>query len=73
MGFKREPAAWAAIIQAGLALLIGFGIHITPAQAGLIMAFVSVVLGVVVRANVYAPVNSVGQPISVTPPPSKAV
>lgn len=45
----REPAAIAAFIQAVIALGVGFGLQLTPEQIGLIMAVVTLGLGLVVR------------------------
>jgi uncharacterized protein (DUF2062 family) len=69
--FKRNPALWVsgaqAIVSAGLALAVGFGLAITPAQIGLVAAFLAAVGGFVIRANVYAPVDKDGNPIEVVP------
>ena len=65
LSFSREPAVWLGLIQAGLALGVGFGLHLTTEQMGLIMAFAATVGAVIVRANVYAPVDKAGDPIAV--------
>lgn len=39
-------------VNAGLALGIGFGLHVTSIQAGLINAFVAAVIAVIIRQNV---------------------
>lgn len=49
MIFGREPAAIAAFIQAILALAVGFGLNITNEQFGLLMAVVTLGLGLLVR------------------------
>ena len=50
--FGREPAAILGLAGAVIALAVGFGLNVSTEQAGLIMAVVSAVLGVVTRANV---------------------
>jgi len=65
LSFSREPAMWLGLIQAGLALGVGFGLHLTTEQMGLVMAFAATVAAVVVRQNVYAPVDKAGEPIVV--------
>jgi hypothetical protein len=52
MGFKKEPAAWIAVISAGIALAVGFGLNVTEEQVGLILAFVNVAAGLFVRSQV---------------------
>ena len=52
MIFGREPALVLGLIQAGLALAIGFGLQLTGDQVALIMAFSSAVVAVIVRQNV---------------------
>lgn len=56
--FKREPARILAVIGAGLALAIGFGLEISGQQKDLIMEFASVVIilivGEVTRSQVVA-------------------
>jgi hypothetical protein len=66
LSFAREPAVWLGLIQAGLALGVGFGLHVTTEQMGLIMAFAAAVAAVVIRQNVYAPVDKAGNPIAVS-------
>lgn len=50
--FSREPAVILGLVGAAIALGVGFGLPVTPAQTGLIMAFVSAVLAFVVRSQV---------------------
>lgn len=50
--FNREPALIIGAIQAVIALAIGFGLHVTPEQFGLIMAAVAAIMAVVVRTQV---------------------
>jgi hypothetical protein len=48
----REPALILAALQAALALAIGFGLHISPEQTALIMAFAAAIAGLIVRSSV---------------------
>jgi hypothetical protein len=48
----REPVAFLSAFGAIVALLVGFGLPVTPAQVGLIMAAVHALLGLLARANV---------------------
>ncbi len=41
-----------AVVQAGLALAVGFGLHLTTEQMGLIIAFSAAVLGLWTRSKV---------------------
>jgi hypothetical protein len=41
-----------ALIQAGLALLIGFGVTFTADQVALLTAFIAAVFGVITRSQV---------------------
>lgn len=50
--FKREPAMILAVIQAGIAIAITFGINLTDEQIGTIMGFVSLVIGLITRSQV---------------------
>ena len=50
--FGREPAAWAALISAGLVLLTTFGFQISTETQGVIMAAVNAVLGLLVVVSV---------------------
>jgi hypothetical protein len=49
MIFGREPAAIAAFVQAILALAVGFGLNLSTEQMGLLMAVVTLGLGLLVR------------------------
>lgn len=49
--FGREPALIIGAIQALVALGIGFGLHVTPEQFGLIMAAVGAILAVLTRSQ----------------------
>lgn len=49
---SSEPALIMGAVNAGLALGIGFGLHVTSIQAGLINAFVAAVIAVIIRQNV---------------------
>lgn len=48
----REPALILGAVNALIALAVGFGLGITPAQVGLINAAVAAVLSVLVRSRV---------------------
>lgn len=48
----REPALVLGLIQAVIALAIGFGLDISPEQFGLIMAASAAAASVIVRAQV---------------------
>lgn len=50
--FGREPALIAGLVNAVLALLITFGMHLTNEQVGAIMAVVNIALALLVRQNV---------------------
>ena len=49
---RREPAAIAGVVQAVLALLVAFGLDLSPEQIGAILAVTAAVLGLVVRSQV---------------------
>lgn len=49
---NAEPVAIAGLIQAGLALLVAFGLNLSPEQIGAIMAFTAAALAVLVRRKV---------------------
>lgn len=51
----REPALILAAAGSILALLVGFGLKVSPEQQALIYAAISAVLGVVVRQQVTSP------------------
>lgn len=48
----REPAAVLAVVQAGLALGIGFGVTLTQEQMALILALTAAVIGLITRQHV---------------------
>ncbi len=48
----REPAALLGLIQAGLALAIGFGLQLTGEQTALVMAFSAAAVAIITRQNV---------------------
>lgn len=50
--FNREPVAILAAVNAGLALLVGFGLDLTSEQQALIGAAVSAVLALIARQAV---------------------
>lgn len=63
--FAREPALYLGLLQAIIGLVIVFGVHITSEQAGMVMAVAAAIAAIVVRQNVYAPVDKAGDPITV--------
>jgi hypothetical protein len=50
--FDREPALILGLVNAAIALAVGFGLDITVEQASLINAAFAAVLSVVVRSQV---------------------
>jgi hypothetical protein len=48
----REPALILAVIQAALALGVGFGLQLSGEQIALIMAFAAAVCGLITRSRV---------------------
>lgn len=48
----REPVMFMAVIQAGLALAVSFGLNLDGMQTGAIMAFSAAVLGLIARSRV---------------------
>ena len=50
--FGREPAMLLAMVQAGLALAMGFGLALTTEQLSLILAFTATVAGFWTRSKV---------------------
>lgn len=49
---QNEPALALGVVQAVIALAVGFGLPVTPEQVGLIVAFTAAVLSWVTRSNV---------------------
>ncbi len=49
---KKEPVLILALIQSIIALVIGFGVNLTVAQGGLVMAVSAAVLGLLARSQV---------------------
>ena len=47
-----EPVLLAAVVQAGIALAVSFGAHLSVEQVGTILAFTSAVSAVIVRMYV---------------------
>lgn len=47
-----EPALILGAVSAALALAVGFGLHVTSEQVGLINAAVAAIMAVVLRQNV---------------------
>ena len=54
MLFNREPAMWMAVIQAGVALGISFGLGLSAEQVGTITALSAAILGLITRQVVTA-------------------
>lgn len=50
--FGREPALWLGLIQAVIALAVGFGLDWTAEQVSLVLAAVAAIVAVVVRSQV---------------------
>ena len=48
----REPVMYMALVQAGLALVVGFGLELSTEQIGLILGFSAAVLGFIARQQV---------------------
>jgi hypothetical protein len=53
--WKAEPTMILAVVQAGLALGMGFGLHISAQQMALILTFTGTVLALVNRSQVTSP------------------
>ena len=53
--WSKEPTAILAVVSAGLAMLMGFGLDITKEQMALIMTFAAAVLGLINRRQVTSP------------------
>ena len=52
MTWSKEPAVWVGLLQAVLALAVGFGLDITEEQLALSLAVAAAVSAVVVRSRV---------------------
>lgn len=50
--FGREPAVIIGVVNAAIALAVGFGLNVSPEQVGLVNAFVAAVLAFVTRSQV---------------------
>lgn len=48
----REPVLWLALVQAGIALAVGFGLEWSGEQVSLVMAFTAALLGFIARSQV---------------------
>lgn len=62
-GFKREPAAWIGLVEAILTAAGAFGFALSAAETVALMGVVKVFGTLFVRQNVYAPVDSEGNPV----------
>jgi nitrate/nitrite transporter NarK len=49
---SSEPVMVLAVIQMGVALGVAFGLNLTAAQTGAIVAFTAAVLGLIARSKV---------------------
>jgi hypothetical protein len=49
---RNEPVAILAVIEAAIALGVGFGLELSTEQVGLIMAVASGVIGLIARSQV---------------------
>ncbi len=52
MIFGREPVLVMAAIQAAIALVVSFGLHLSPEQIGALVAFSAAVCGLIARQRV---------------------
>lgn len=52
MKFSDEPAAWIAVISAGISVAIGFGLPWTGEQTSLVNALVTLIGGLFIRSQV---------------------
>lgn len=50
--WEREPVLILGLIQAGIALVVSFGLQLEPEQIGAILAFSAAVLSVIARRQV---------------------
>ncbi len=50
--YGREPVLVLAVVQAALALAMGFGAHLTGDQMALVMTFTGALLGLLTRTQV---------------------
>lgn len=50
--FSDEPAAWIAVISAGISVAIGFGLPWTGEQVSLVNALITLMAGLFVRSQV---------------------
>jgi hypothetical protein len=55
---KAEPVSFQFIIQAGLAMVMSFGIHLTVEQMGTVLVFTGAVLTFWTRQNVTSHANN---------------
>lgn len=62
-GFKREPVAWIGAVKAILVCGMAFGLNMTGDQLGVLVVALEAIGGLLTRQNVYAPINSEGDPV----------
>lgn len=59
--WNREPALILGLVQAAIALAVGFGLRLSAEQISLLMAFTAALLAFVTRSRV-TPVNKPPEP-----------
>ena len=71
----REPVMWMALIQAGIAVAMGFGFDMTTQQMAVVLLFASALLGFIARTQVTpvemmptVPLESLAVPTTPTTP-----
>jgi xanthosine utilization system XapX-like protein len=50
--YGRQPVLVLAFVQASLAMLMGFGLHLTGDQVALVLAFTAALLGILTQTQV---------------------
>jgi hypothetical protein len=65
MILRREPALFYGLVNSALALVVAFGLDLSSAQVGTILAVSSAVLALVTRSQVTPSVTVVG-PTNIT-------
>jgi hypothetical protein len=69
--WKEEPTAVVTIINAALNLAIAFGLHLSADQIAAIVAFTTLLSGIVIRTQVHSPSTVEALKEALTNPPSK--
>ena len=65
ISFSREPAVWVAVIKAIILAGVTFGLKVTMEQLAAVVIALEAIGTLIVRQNVYAPVDKAGDPITV--------